>query len=145
LLGLNVVNWFRKHVKHGSRLALFALAIQFALSFGHFHGAAAQAAPSILAGLSLADLAYIGTSAAPDAADQTARTQSPSTPDTDQQPADACAICAVIALAGNVLLASPPLLLLPQAVELLYLTIDTAFIHLGSVHPAFQSRAPPIS
>ena len=37
------MKWFRKHLKHGSRLALFALAIQFALSFGHFHGAAAQA------------------------------------------------------------------------------------------------------
>ena len=32
------MKWFRKHLKHGSRLALFALAIQFALSFGHFQG-----------------------------------------------------------------------------------------------------------
>lgn len=139
------MKWFRKHIKSGSRLALFALAIQFALSFGHFHGAAAQAAASIQTGLSQADLAYIGTSAAPDATDQTARKQPPSTPDTDQQPADACAICAVIALAGNLLFATPPLLLLPQAVELLYLTTDAGFVHLGSVHPAFQSRAPPIS
>ena len=37
------MKWFRKHLKHGSRLALFALAIQFGLSFGHFHEAAAQA------------------------------------------------------------------------------------------------------
>ena len=36
------MNWFRKHLKHGSRLALLALAIQFVLSFGHFHEAAAQ-------------------------------------------------------------------------------------------------------
>ena len=139
------MKWFRKHIKTGSRLALFALAIQFALSFGHFHGAAAQAAASIQTGLSRADLAYIGTSAAPDATDQVARKQPPSTPDTDQQPADACAICAVIALAGNLLFASPPLLLLPQAIELLYLTTDAGFVHLSSVHPAFQSRAPPTS
>jgi hypothetical protein len=133
------MKWFRKHVKHGSLLALFALAIQFALSFGHFHGTAAQAAPSIQTSLSQADLAY--TSAA---TDQTARKQVPA-PDTDQQPADACAICAVIALAGNLLFATPPLLLLPQAVEFLYLTTDAEFVHLSSVHTAFQSRAPPIS
>src|SRR6266404_6101379 len=139
------MKWFRKHLKHGSRLALFALAIQFALSFGHFHGIAAQAAPAIQAGLSQADPAHIGAVAAPDAPSEAARKQPPSTPDSDQQPADACAICAVIALAGNVLFATPPVLQLPQAVELLYRTTDAEFIHLGSVHPAFQSRAPPIS
>jgi hypothetical protein len=139
------MKWFRKHIKTGSQLALFALAIQFALSFGHFHGIAAQAAPAIQTGLSQADLAYIGTVAAPDRASEAAQKQAPSNPDTDQQPADACAICAVIALASNLLFATPPVLLLPQAVELLYLTTDAEFAHLGSVHPAFQSRAPPIS
>ena len=63
----------------------------------------------------------------------------------DQQSADGCAICAVIALAGNVLFATPPVLLLPQAVELRYLATDVEFVHLASGHPAFQSRAPPIS
>jgi Protein of unknown function (DUF2946) len=139
------MKWFRKHIKTGSRLALFALAIQFALSFGHFHGVAAQAAPAIQAGLSQADLAYIGTAAAPDAASGAAQKQQPSNPDSDQQPADSCAICAVMALAGNLLFATPPVLLLPQAVEFLYRTTDAEFVHLGSVHPAFQSRAPPIS
>jgi hypothetical protein len=139
------MNWFRKHIKTGSRLALFALAIQFALSFGHFHGVAAQAAPAIQGGLSQADLAYIGTVAAPDAASEAARKQQPSTPESDRQPADACAICAVMALAGNLLFATPPVLLLPQAVEFLYRTTDAEFAHLGSIHPAFQSRAPPVS
>jgi hypothetical protein len=139
------MKWFRKNIKTGSRLALFALAIQFALSFGHFHGIAAQAAPAIQAGLSQADLAHIGAVAAPDATTEAAQKQPPSTPDSDQQPADACAICAVIALAGNVLFATPPVLQLPQAVEFLYRTTDAEFIHLGAVHPAFQSRAPPIS
>ena len=54
-------------------------------------------------------------------------------------------ICAVLSLANNFLFASPPVLELPQAVELLYLTTDAEFAHLGSLHPAFQSRAPPIS
>jgi hypothetical protein len=139
------MKWFRKHIKTGSRLALFALAIQFALSFGHFHGVAAQAAPAIQTGLSQADLAYIGTVAAPDAASEAVQKQQPSTPDSDRQPADACAICAVIALAGNLLFATPPVLLLPQAVEFLYRTTDAEFAHLGSIHLAFQSRAPPVS
>ena len=139
------MKWFRKHVKGGSRLALLALAIQFALSFGHFHGIAVQAAPAIATGLTQADLAYIGTAAAPAAASEAARQQQPAIPDTDHQPANACAICAVVSLANNFLFATPPLLELPQAVEFLYLTTDAEFAHLGSLHPAFRSRAPPAS
>src|SRR3954451_15724088 len=139
------MNWFRKHLKHGSRLALFSLAIQFALSFGHSHRAAAQAAPAIQTHVTDADFAYAAGVAAQTAADEVSQKQQPSTPDTDQQPADACAICAVMSLAGNVLFATPPLLQLPQAVDFLYLTTDAEFVHLGSVHFAFQSRAPPAS
>ncbi|MEO8321201.1 MAG: DUF2946 family protein [Bradyrhizobium sp.] len=139
------MNWFRKHLKHGSRLALFALAIQFALSFGHFHGFAAQAAPAIQSHVTDADFAYTAGLAAQAAADEVAQKQHPSTPDSDQQPVDNCAICAVISLVGNVLFATPPLLQLPQAVDFLYLTTDAEFVHLGSVHFAFQSRAPPAS
>ena len=136
------MNWFRKHIKAGSRLALFALAIQFALSFGHFH---ALAAPAIQAGLTQADLAP-AKSLATDATNETAqRQQQPGNQDNDQHPADACAICAVMSLAGNMLFATPPLLELPQAVEFLYRTTDAEFVHLHSAHLAFQSRAPPAS
>jgi hypothetical protein len=123
------MKWFRSNVKQGSRLAVFALAIQFALSFGHFHGVAAQAAPSIQS---------VATSEA-------AQQQPASNHDSDQQPSDACAICAVIALANTVLFATPPLLLLPEAVEFLYLTTDAEFVHLNSARTAFQPRAPPAS
>src|SRR6478672_13443888 len=44
------MKWFRSNIKHGSRLALFALALQLALSFGHFHGGVAQAAPAVQSG-----------------------------------------------------------------------------------------------
>jgi len=138
------MKWFRKHLKHGSRLALFALAIQFGLSFGHFHGVTARAAPAIATGLAQADLDYAKNLAAQETSREAAKTQQPSTPDTDHA-ADACAICAVISLANNVLFATSPLLQLPQAVELLYLTADAEFAHLNSLHPAFQSRAPPAS
>jgi hypothetical protein len=127
------MKWFRSNIKTGSRLALFALAIQFALSFGHFHGAAAQAGQLGPAG---ADLAH----AALDAAGEI---QQPSDHDSDQHTTHACVICAVTSLANNFLFATSPLLELPQAIELLHLTTDAKFAHLGSLQPAFQSRAPP--
>jgi hypothetical protein len=138
------MKWFRKHLKHGSRLALFALAIQFGLSFGHFHAVTAQAAPAIATGLAQADADYANGLASQETSREAAKAQQPSSPDTDHA-ADPCAICAVIALANNVLFASPPLLQLPQAVELLYLTTDAEFAHLSSLRSAFQSRAPPAS
>ena len=137
-----VVNWFRRHLKHGSRLALFALAIQFVLSFGHFHGDIARAAPAIQTGLTGADVAIAVTPAAPQTRSEAA--QQPSNHGSDRHASD-CAICAVISLAKNFMFATPPLLELPQAVELLHLTTGAEFAHLGSLHRAFQSRAPPVS
>ena len=139
------MKWFRANARHGSRLALFALLVQFALSFGHFHPLAAQAAPANQTGLTHADLVQSGTSAARDAANAAAHKQLPSSPDNDQPPADGCAICAVIALASNVLLATPPALPLLQAVENVYLTTDAGFAHRTSARHGFQSRAPPLS
>jgi hypothetical protein len=119
------MNWFRSNIQHGSRLALVALAIQLALSFGHFHGITAQAAPGI---------------------SQAAQPQQPASDhDSDRQTNDGCAICAVMAMANAVTFATPPLLLLPQAVEFSYLTTDAEFVRLNAVRVAFQPRAPPIS
>ncbi|MEO6840448.1 MAG: DUF2946 domain-containing protein [Bradyrhizobium sp.] len=138
------MKWFRSNIKHGTRLALLALAMQLALSFGHFHGLAAQAAPAIQSGIQSAAVA-------PDAARarglaSVEQGQKPASDhDSDRQTNDACAICAVIAMANAVLFSTPPLLQLPQAVELLYLTTDAEFIHLNSIRVAFQPRAPPIS
>ena len=134
-----LVQWFRKHIKHGSRLALLALAIQFVLSFGHVHAVAASATS-----LAQADLDDGLILAAPGVAHETAQQPQPSNHDTDQR-SEVCAICAVLSLANNLVFSTPPLLLLPQAVELLYLTTDAEFIHLNSVRSPFQSRAPPAS
>jgi hypothetical protein len=122
----NGMKWIRSNVRHGSRLALFALAVQFVLSFGHFHGVAARAAPAI--------------QSVSDATQQ----QPPSKHDSDQ-PNDGCAICAVVAMANAVLFATPPLLLLPQAVEFSYMVADAEFVRINSARVAFQPRAPPIS
>ena len=136
------MNWFRKHVKTGSRLALFALAIQFALSFGHFHGEIARLAPAVQAGLAGANVAIASAQAVQGA--PSVAVQQPSNHDPDQHSSD-CAICAVLSLANNFLFAAPPVLELPQATGLLHLASGAEFAHLGSLHPAFQSRAPPVS
>jgi hypothetical protein len=132
------MKWFRANTRHGSRLALFALLVQFALSFGHFHPLAAQAAPAIQ---TLTDLAH----AQGLAADAASKRQQGGNPDTDQPSGEPCAICAVMSMANQMVFATPALLLLPDAVELLFLVTDAEFAHLGSLWPAFQSRAPPVS
>lgn len=132
------MKWLRSNIKRGSRLALFALALQFALSFGHFHAGAALAAPAMQSGLAN------GVSTV-DAVGEDAQQQPASNHDSDRQPSDACAICAVLALANAMLFATPPLLLLPQAIEILHLSTDAEFIHLNSARVAFQPRAPPLS
>jgi hypothetical protein len=147
------MKWFRSNIKHGSRLALLALAIQFVLSFGHFHALAAHAAPAIQSGLTQSST--LQSSSAPFEASRAgavAPTEMAGQPTPRQKPgsdrdsdSDGCAICAVMAMANAVLFATPPLLVLPQAVELTYLTADAEFIHLNSARVAFQPRAPPIS
>ena len=134
------MKWFRKHVKLGSRLALFALVLQFALSFGHSHGFATQAAAASVFALD------VNPERSSDPRDSHATSPtSPAGQHDDQQPADTCAICAVMALASAALVAPPPVLLLPQAFELLDIATEAEFLHLKFVGVAFQPRAPPAS
>jgi hypothetical protein len=135
------MKWFRSNIKGGARLALFALFVQFALSFGHFHALVTpvQAAPSALPSINAVDAGDLTV-------DSLAKPQqAPAKQDGDQQLPDACAICALVAMASTVLAASPPILLLPEAIDLLYRSTDAEFIHLKSAGSGFQPRAPPAS
>ena len=114
---------FRSNIRRVSHIALFALAIQFALSFGHFHRIATQAAPSIQSAQQLPAPGH----------------------DPDQHPDDVCAICAVMAMANAVLLATPPVVLQPDPIDFSYVTAAAEFDRVASVRAAFQPRAPPIS
>lgn len=134
------MKWFRSNIRHGARLALFALLVQFALSFGHGHWFV-QAAPLLKSSLQQADSVTDAAASDRDALQHKA----PNQPGHDQQGDDNCAICAVVSMAGTVVFATPPLLLLPQAVEFLYLTTDAEFVHLKAAGQAFQPRAPPAS
>ncbi|MBR0846039.1 DUF2946 domain-containing protein [Bradyrhizobium liaoningense] len=134
------MKWVRSNIRHGARLALFAMLVQFALTFGHSHWFA-QATPLAQSSLQQTDGGK-GVAAIDRAAVQK---QSPSGPDREQPGDDNCAICAVVAMASTVVFATPPLLLLPQAIELLHRTLDAEFVHLKSAGTAFQPRAPPAS
>jgi hypothetical protein len=137
------MKWFRSNVQHGTRLALFALAVQFVLSFGHFHAIAAPAALALQSGTTQFDISFAGRLPAPDAVTKSTPQQPASNHDSDQSSDDFCAICAVVAMANAALFATTPVLLLPQAVEFLYLTTDAESVHRNSVRVAFQPRAPP--
>ncbi|MCG2631650.1 DUF2946 domain-containing protein [Bradyrhizobium sp. WYCCWR 13023] len=136
------MKWFRSNIRHGARLAIFAMLVQIVLTFGHSHWFA-QAAPLAQSQLSDHAKTIAKTIASPDSA--AVEKQSPASPDREQPGDDNCAICALVAMAGTVVFATPPLLHLPQAVELLYRTTDAEFIHLESAKHAFQPRAPPAS
>ncbi len=148
------MKWFRANIRHGSRLALLALAIQFVLSFGHFHAIAGDttSAPQYriqLAKLSSdvgrADRLAVVKHVIQSAHAKAQRQQPAPGHDSGGQADDACAICAVMAMANAVLFATPPLLPLPQATEFLYRSTDAEFVHLAAFRVAFQPRAPPIS
>jgi hypothetical protein len=139
------MKWVRKHVELGAQLALLALAVQFVLSFGHFHAISPQPAPAVQLSQAWADLAVPGGSVPLPSASKLAQKPQPPNQHNDHSPSDGCAICAVIAMANTVLFVTPPPLLLPQASELLRLTTGAGFEPLNSAPAAFNSRAPPLS
>ena len=147
------MKWFRSNVRHGSRLALLALAIQVLLSFGHLHASGAQAAPALMDG-NQPGLDDTVRSAGTDleawaraSHEDAFRVVGLKTSDheSDGRPTDDCAICAVMALANALVVATPSYLPGPQPASSLYLMTDAEFIALNSASVVFQSRAPPIS
>lgn len=143
------MKWFRANIRHGARLALLALAIQFVLAFGHHHDGEALAAPAIALQDSATGTALgkqfstdhpTTATAAADPAGQTTPARHK-----DGKAGDPCAICAVMALAGTVLFAEPPVLRLPEAYHFLYRTTDAELNHIETRRVDFQPRAPPAS
>jgi hypothetical protein len=133
----------RSNIKHVSRLALFALAVQFALSFGHFHGVAAEAASVAQLGLALSEYRAARNLAAP-IAQNLSTPQPASDHGSGEHPGDICAICIVMAMANAALFATPSVVL-PRAVDFSYGTAAAEFVRVASVRAGFQPRAPPIS
>lgn len=127
------MRWVRSNVRTGAWCALVALAIQFALLFGHVHPAAVRSAAGF-SPLSIAGTDVPGTPGAP---------EGPAKP--AGLPFDYCAICAVMNLAATGVPPSKP----ASPVALL---ADTALywplVHVRAAvlpHFLFQSRAPPFA
>jgi len=124
------MRWIRSHIHLGSRLALFALAVQLVVSFGHVHldGRTLTAAKSVAT--TLLDGTHARSPAAP--ADR---------PDKATDPG--CAICALIQLASTSPPATAPTLPpLTAFVRIRPQTPDFVFLA-ASPHLSFQARAPP--
>jgi Protein of unknown function (DUF2946) len=121
--------WFRSR-RFGSYLALFALAFQLAVSFGHVH-LDEIAPPSAGAG------AFASTQSDVDA---------PSGPTGREDVADdCCPICTLIHLAGAVAPAETPPLPLPSMSGHLRLAAAVELGLAASQGTLFQARAPPIA
>jgi hypothetical protein len=110
-------------------LALFALAVQLAVSFGHIHvdGVVGETTPTVVVG---------GNAST-----------SPFSP--AQHPADEandyCAICAVIHLAATSFLPQSPQLAVPFVAETVEHSNLVAFFFVAPQRTPFQSRAPPLA
>ena len=124
------MRWFRKHIGHGSWLALVALAINFSLAFGHVH--ALDGASSEHRLLRLVAAAALDGGQSPN---------HPAAPHSDYL----CPICMAATAIGHALASSPPAL----PVEFAQVEIDRAVdVDVAIPKPpraGFQSRGPPIS
>ena len=125
------MRWFRSNRKTGGRLALFALAVQFVLAFGHIHP---QDIYGSLDGVSSSTLSALP---APE------KVQSLSTDQAYNQSDDFCAICATVQLLNNSFAAEAPHLALPVASRAVLELDRLTSIFVEQRRAAFQSRAPP--
>ena len=117
------MHWFRWNRRRTTYAALFALALQLALSFGHVH---------------LGDVA-LGSSAA--AAQKPSEPAAPAgtVPDGDE----GCAICAIIGLAGTPLVPDAPALPFADPQHATLLPDLVAVLVSDHTRAQFQARAPP--
>lgn len=114
--------WFRGRMRWGGVAALFALAIQFVLSFGHLHVGALNGSPAVLAALA----------------------QAGDPPGHDDDHAHrVCSICATLGALNTAQPATPPTLAAPAAFAHGPIGINDNRV-VATVHrTAFRSRAPP--
>src|SRR5262249_32916268 len=129
------MRWFRSRSRLGAYLALFALAFQLAVSFGHVH--LEHFTPP---------LAGTGASALAGAQPSADASPAPSNPAGREPPADDhCPICTLIHLAGALVPAEMPSLPLPTAVGRLRLELAAEFDLTASHAALFRARAPPLA
>ncbi len=130
-----VMRWVRAHKSYGGWAALFALALQFVLSFGHIHREDIFGSGTTVVAASSTALGALPT------AEDFKR------PDRDQpsDPADDyCAICATMHLLGASFVAEAPQAALPIVSCAIEHRVPVAVAFIASQRTPFQSRAPPL-
>jgi hypothetical protein len=121
-----VMGWVRRSIRVGSWLALFALALQFTLSFGHIH--AEDFAPAAGIQITLDSDHDAGT---------------PADPDHHGLGHDDCPICATAALLATLVIPSPPALDAPATYSSVVPDEAITLQWVGKPSRLFQARAPP--
>jgi hypothetical protein len=125
------MRWVRLNRRIGAWAALFALALQITLSFGHVH----------LAKFAVSSPSLIGIAAvqAPE------RSSGPANPDRHTGANDFCTICATIALIASSALPEPARLALPVAGPAASPREFAITLASDEAHFLFQARAPPVA
>jgi Protein of unknown function (DUF2946) len=132
---VTTMGWFRSRARWGSYLALFALVVQLALSFGHVHlegGALVAGHASALPGI------HPSTAAA--AAVDPAGKETPALAD------DHCPICALIHLAGALVPATAPAVSRLAVFDRVAFAVAVEFdLTKPHYHSPLGARAPPLA
>lgn len=123
------MRWFRSHRRVPSALAMFALLLQLALSFGHIHVGHAE---SNFAATDHDRAPAIGRAA-------------PDPQDSDGHEDRYCPIYASLQLIGSAQLATPPAVALPHAFGAANLALGAAALVTEAPRCGFRSRAPPLT
>lgn len=132
------MRWIRSHVTFGAWCALFALAVQLTLSFGHVHGISR----GLFGAVNTERVALQSLPLLPDVAAVPAQ---PSRHDPNGAADDFCAICASIHLAGTMAPAVAPSLPLPVVFKPVPFTASIDRDLAAVVPHSFQARGPPIA
>jgi hypothetical protein len=127
------MRWFRRNRKFSGQLALFALALQFYLSFGHIHPDDIYGPVNLplSTGLIVTLPAVESVSALPAAP--------PTIGD------DICAICASMYMLGTSCVPDTPQVAPPAEVSVPQRVERIAVLVVPATRAPFQSRAPPVT
>jgi hypothetical protein len=127
------MRWFRANRLFGGCLALFALALQFAVAFAHVHPEDFK---------SSIDIGFVNQASVPQLSTEVAG--SPTTPSDHRGNGHDCVICASINLAGSALIGQPPLLSAPTALSTVLLPPISEFDFELVRYFSLRTRAPPV-
>jgi hypothetical protein len=111
----------RDHIGLGSWLALMALALNLALSFGHNHASGGDQRNGVAVAIALSGAPKTG------------------------HHRDPCPICVATAAMGQAFASAAPALPHPVVQLLVDRAAEPVIIFVGQMRAAFQSRAPPMS